>query len=112
MRQLSTTPLPFIPSTFPIALIASYLSRGFAGEELELCILGVVLARQCCSEGAHVFPLYPHWFAATFGSSATTPAPAKKEFTFLVSSNAVLPRDLLYIYWILQCVFYCLLEFS
>ncbi|KAK7497691.1 hypothetical protein BaRGS_00011086 [Batillaria attramentaria] len=61
-------------------LLAESLESG----DMENTIVGFLMARQSCTEGAHIFPTYQQWFQDVFGDGARSPAGKKKSFTFLM----------------------------
>ena len=52
---------------------------------MEPMVVGFLFARHAGQEGPHLFPSYANWFSSLFLSEASSPAPQKQSFIFLVS---------------------------
>ncbi|WAR12272.1 FANCA-like protein [Mya arenaria] len=47
-------------------------------------VTGLLLARQACLQGPHVYMSYPDWFQKTFSDGGTSPASTRRSFTFFI----------------------------
>ncbi|KAL4234783.1 hypothetical protein ACF0H5_006425 [Mactra antiquata] len=64
--------------------IDTLLSEGLENNEFETTIMAMLLARQACCHGPHVFPSYNDWFQRCFYDSSRSLANTRKSFTFLM----------------------------
>ncbi|XP_060554664.1 Fanconi anemia group A protein-like, partial [Ruditapes philippinarum] len=60
------------------------LQEGLDSCEMETTIMGILLSRQACFQGPHVFLSYSDWFQRTFSEGSRSLASTRKSFTFLM----------------------------
>ncbi|XP_053402861.1 uncharacterized protein LOC123550422 [Mercenaria mercenaria] len=75
-----------LPETAKLFLefIDSLLQEGLDSCDRETTIMGMLLARQACFQGPHVFLSYSDWFQRTFSDGSRSLASNRKSFTFLM----------------------------
>ncbi|XP_052817186.1 Fanconi anemia group A protein homolog [Mya arenaria] len=60
------------------------LQEGLESCDMESTVTGLLLARQACLQGPHVYMSYPDWFQKTFSDGGTSPASTRRSFTFFI----------------------------
>ncbi|XP_045843425.1 Fanconi anemia group A protein isoform X3 [Meles meles] len=63
--------------------VARRLARAFESCDLDSMVTAFLVARQAALEGPSVFPSYPDWFQASFGSTRGFHSGSKKTLVFL-----------------------------
>ncbi|KAG1700049.1 Fanconi anemia group A [Nymphon striatum] len=76
-------------------LITIYIKEGIEGCCSEKLITGLLLARQACSEGTHVFPTYSDWFQSHFGSADCILSSRKNFLFFMKLLNDLFPYEIM-----------------